>query len=243
MKWVTSHAGVLHVRDGASERDGAAGVDAPASSPRLDARAVHELLFDAGLGHAPPAWLALLWARDAIAHAADAPLIWIDADGTFYPPAAAAAGVPLSRLCIVRPAASDVAWTAAECLRCRGVAGVVAQVPTRMSRLEARRLQLAVEAGGGVGVLMRPRGRGDDVYAAATRWLVAPAPTEERAAQRWRVELIHGHGRLIGQSFFVESHRARIDRLQDVPPVPADAGVRVREAAELADRPPRAATA
>jgi protein ImuA len=238
MKWVSVDAGVLRV---SSVADGDRGTSSSGEGGTLATGAVHELLFDRATTP-PPGRLALHWARDAIARGADAnaPLVWLDVAGTFYPPAAAVMGVPLSRLCVVRTTADDVARTAAECLRCRGVAGVVAPVPTRLTRVEARRLQLAAEQGGGVGVLMRPLGRGDDVYAAATRWLVAPAPAPDRAAQRWRVELLHGHGGRVAQSFFVESHRARPDLLQDVP---AADGVNLRPPAELVDRSPRATTA
>ena len=60
-------------------------------------------------------------------------------------------GFPLERLLPFLPTPSapdpggkDLIWTIAECLRCKGVSAVVA-APPRLSRIEARRLQLAAE--------------------------------------------------------------------------------------------------
>src|SRR5204863_337236 len=78
--------------------------------------------------------------------------------------------------------------------------------PPNLSRVEARRLQLAAERGGGVGVLLRLAGRASAEYAAATRWLVRPA-AGERTVQRWSVQLIHGHGGRVGQAVFLEHSR------------------------------------
>src|SRR5206468_6994967 len=70
------------------------------------------------------------------------------------------------------------------------VSAVIA-APQKLSRIEARRLQLAAEAGGAVGILLRdPR---STIYAAATRWLVEPCPGEPNAV-RWKIQLLHGHG-------------------------------------------------
>lgn len=82
-------------------------------------------------------------------------LIWMDPEGELYPPAAAALGMPLERLLVMRaPRAADVLWATEQALRCRAVAAVVA--PLRALDVAAsRRLQLAAEEGGGVGLLLR----------------------------------------------------------------------------------------
>jgi protein ImuA len=114
-------------------------------------------------------------------------------------------------------------------MRCKGVSATVAPVE-RLSRIETRRLQLAAEAGGGAGILLRPLDRHASVYAAATRWLVSPA-RGERCVQRWKVQLVHGHGGRVGEAVVLE-HRRDTRTTQANP---------VRQVAELADRPAPAA--
>ena len=133
-------------------------------------------------------------------------VVWIDPDGILYPPALAAAGLPLERILLLRvrrPA--DQVWAIAECLGCPGVRVTVASPPP-LSRIEARRLQLAAERGGGAGILLRPLGAASAEHAAVTRWLVKPAPGE-RNVQRWELELIHGHGGRVGATVILEACR------------------------------------
>jgi protein ImuA len=134
-------------------------------------------------------------------------IIWCDPAHELYPPALAAYGFPLDQLLLLHPTASDpqgkeMIWAATECLRCKGIGAVVAS-PGRLSRIEARRLQLAAEQGGGVGLLLRHLGRDSAHHAAASRWLVRPAPGA-RTMQRWTIELLHGHGGRIGQTLCLE---------------------------------------
>jgi hypothetical protein len=133
------------------------------------------------------------------------PIIWCDTHNELYPPALAAHGISLEQLFLLHPRQTDQTWAIAECLRCKGVSVVVATIP-RLSRIEARRLQLSAETGGGVGIFLRSAGAGDDVYAAATRWLVRPAPAE-RTIQRWAIQLIHGHGGQLGHTVTLEHCR------------------------------------
>jgi protein ImuA len=134
------------------------------------------------------------------------PVIWSDPRGEVYPPALVALGFDLANVYLLRASSDEEAsWAVAECLRCRGVGAVIAAPPAsrKMSRIEARRLQLAAERGGSVGILLRQTGRGSDVYAAATRWKVAPAPGE-RTVQRWTIQLLHGHGGRVGETVILE---------------------------------------
>jgi protein ImuA len=78
--------------------------------------------------------------------------------------------------------------------------------PKRLDRTQARRLQLAAEQGGGVGILMRTLDRNAEIYSAVTRWLVKPVPGE-RAVQKWKIQLLHGHGGRVGESFILERNR------------------------------------
>ena len=131
------------------------------------------------------------------------PIICSDPHSEVYPPALAAMGFDLSRTWLLRTqSVADEMWAIAECLCCRGVGAVIA-APAKISRIEARRLQLAAERGGSVGILLRQTGRGDCIYAAATRWKVSPHPGE-RTVQRWAIQLLHGHGGRVGQSVILE---------------------------------------
>ena len=57
----------------------------------------------------------------------------------------------------------------------RGGYATIASIE-QLSQIEARRLQLAAERGGGIGLFMRTaHSRASANYAAATRWLVQPA--------------------------------------------------------------------
>lgn len=104
---------------------------------------------------------------------------WVDVRGDLYPPAAAARGVDLARLLVVRPGAGagagpsprdgDAArapavtalWAAEALLASGAFAAVVVDVPA--ARLAhgadamARRLQAAAEKGGAVGLWLAPR--------------------------------------------------------------------------------------
>jgi hypothetical protein len=104
-----------------------------------------------------------------------------------------------------------------------------------LSRIEARRFQLAAERGRGIGILLRPYDRTANVYSAATRWLVAPQ-RGLRTVQRWRIELIHGHGGQVGQAVILEYHR-ETNSIQIHPQVHSG-----RALGQLADRPVSAPT-
>lgn len=173
--------------------------------------AMHEVLGEEGI---VPWSVALVMARAAAGKGA---VVWCDSQ--VYPPAVLGAGLALDRFFLLRPPTPrDEVWATAECLRCKGVAAVVA-APNRLSRIEARRLQLAAETGGGIGILLRRPGPSISHYAAATRWRVrAIAGTE--VVQRWEVQLIHGHGGRVGESILLEvcrdsNHVRAIDVLAD----------------------------
>lgn len=146
-------------------------------------------------------------ARTALPNAAThkGVVVWSDPRGELYPPALAAMGVPAERCLILRPRnPAEELWAIHECLGCRGVAVTVATIP-RMTGIEARRLQLAAERSGGVGLFLRPMSSATH-YAAATRWLVAPVPGT-RTTQRWKIQLLHGQGGHSGETFILEKRR------------------------------------
>ena len=121
-----------------------------------------------------------------------------------YPPAAAQLGIPLARLYLLHPTdRGQELWAIAECLASAGVCAVVAELGA-LNQVEARRLQLAAERGGSVGIFIRPKSSA--IYAAATRMLVTPAaPTA--MAQRWNLQILHGHGCQVGKNVVLEYNR------------------------------------
>jgi len=232
---VTSINGLLRTLSTAQTRLGAdaccistglAELDALAPGGGFTPGAIHEVL---GVTATPPFLLPVLVARAAGQQGGW--VAWCDTRGELYPPAVAALGLPLERLLVLRPRApADALWAVAECLRCRGIAACVA-APPRLSRVQARRLQLAAEHGGGLGILIRPAGALHSPYAAATRWMARPAPGG-RMVQRCSVELIHGHGGCLGKNILLEvcreTHHVRAleavaDRSAAAQAVPASA--------------------
>ncbi|HET6250363.1 MAG TPA: hypothetical protein VFE47_21935 [Tepidisphaeraceae bacterium] len=160
-------------------------------------------------------------------------LIWCDPARTLYPLALGAHGFPLDRLLLLHPKipdpnGKDLLWAMTECLRCKGVSAVVGAAAPRLSRLQARRLQLAAETGGGVGLLLRHAGRDSLHHASASRWLIRPAPGG-RTFQRWTIQLLHGHGGRIGQTLCLE-HCRETNHLHPFDPV-ADRSVAQKQAA------------
>ena len=94
---------------------------------------------------------------------AASPLLIADLDGTFYPPAAVALGIPMDQIILVRPRRhADLVWAIDQALRSEAVAAVWAHVGARLDDRDARRFQLAAETGNTPGFLIRPgavRGR------------------------------------------------------------------------------------
>lgn len=123
-------------------------------------------------------------------------LVIVDRLREFYPPAAWHLGIDLQHTIVVRPINSDDAmWALEQSLRCPGVAvviGFVGQVNERVFR----RLQLAAETGGGIGLLLRPaRFLGQPSWA-DIRLHVVPRPTSSPGVfwRRMRVELVRCRG-------------------------------------------------
>jgi hypothetical protein len=73
-----------------------------------------------------------------------------------YAPALARAGLALSRTLVVEPPTGEEGlWAAEQLLRCSAY-GAVCLWTSRVRDADLRRLQLAAETGGGVGLLLRP---------------------------------------------------------------------------------------
>ncbi len=117
--------------------------------------------------------LALNAAREALA-ATDRFCVVIDWRQQFYPPAAAALGLDLKRLVIVRPQSlADRLWAIDQALRSPSIIAVIAEVEQLDDRA-ARRLQLAAESGGSLGLLVRNVHQRHQPSWAEIQWLVRP---------------------------------------------------------------------
>ncbi len=164
--------------------------------------------------------LALLAARTALL-AGNKALIVVDRcpgneRGTFYPPAVAGWEIDLRRLVILRPGnAADEIWAIDQALRCSSVAAVWAWLP-KLNERDFRRLQLAAEQGGCLGLLLRPaRLRGKPTWA-DIQLLVEPLPSFNPREQththvlspplrrRWRITLLRCRGAAADKTLLLE---------------------------------------
>lgn len=82
-------------------------------------------------------------------------IVFVDTWGDFYPPAVARFGLDPERLIVIRSVNKrDAFWAVDQCLRCPAVAAVIAPL-SRLGERESRRLQLAAESSGAIGLLLR----------------------------------------------------------------------------------------
>jgi len=133
-------------------------------------------------------------------------LVVLDRRREFYPPAAVRLGVEPEELIVVQAGSPpDEHWALDQVLRCRGVAAVLAW-PERLDGRTFRRLQLAAEEGGGLGLLIRPLvARGEPSWA-DVRLLVEPLPVEPLLSRkrRLRIHLLRCRGGTAGRSIDLE---------------------------------------
>jgi hypothetical protein len=107
------------------------------------------------------------------------PIVLIDTTKDFYPPAAWEYGIPPDRLMVIRPRHEKEAfWATQQVLRCSGVAAVIASLQHLEEHL-SRRLQLAAESSGCVGLLLRPAVQRAKSFA-AIQMLVESLSVEEQ---------------------------------------------------------------
>src|SRR6201996_3656659 len=119
---------------------------------------IEVLLDDTGLGEVQlflPALVACQ--RSVVSTTGDAPwIVWIAPPHEPYAPALAQQGLELGRLLIVRPSSATEALWAAEQALSSGVCAAVLLWLKGTDDRWLRRLKLAAEAGGALGVLFRP---------------------------------------------------------------------------------------
>lgn len=191
----------LRARVGRMERGSSTGagaiplcdpIDATLPGGGLDRAAVHEVhASDPG---AAAAFCAMVLAR------AKGTVLWISASPDAWPPGLSAFGLDPGNLVMVRAdRASDGLWAFEEALRSPAVAGAllaVRDVPPDM--VASRRLQLAAEAGGGIGLALMPAAGPARPSTARTRWRVGAAASVHRDRPSWDVTLLRGKGARTG---------------------------------------------
>jgi protein ImuA len=174
-----------------------AGIEGALPGGGLALGALHELC--GAPEHAAAAgFAAALLGRLAV----DGHVVWIGPRDDLYGPGLLEFGLDPARLIVVRTRARDARlWALEEALRSPGLAAALAEVD-RLSLTQSRRLQLAAEAKGVIGFLIRPPAAGQVPSAAFTRWRIealAGAGDGGHAhrglgAPCWRVELFRCRG-------------------------------------------------
>jgi protein ImuA len=152
------------------------------------------------LHHSSAATLSLLAAREACREGGT--LVVIDRQQTFYPLAAAAWGIDLDRLIVVRPrSARDGLWAAVQSLRSPAVAAVWGMID-RLDSRAFRRLQLAAQAGRTLGLLLRPpNARGQPSWADVRLGVGSRVESRESRARMLALD-----PRLLALDFFRRVH-------------------------------------
>jgi protein ImuA len=156
--------------------------------------ALHEVLAVGGW----PGGAALGFAGVALARAGGT-VLWIAPEPEAWPPGLLRFGLRPEQLVLVRaPRPADALWAMEEALRCRAVSGVLLVSPG-IGLTAGRRLMLAAEVGGGLGLLLRPDSEKAGPAVALTRWRVGPLPALEPDEPHWQVELLRARGGAGGQ--------------------------------------------
>jgi protein ImuA len=136
-------------------------------------------------------------------------VLWVSVRRDLFMPALAEAGLAVDRVIHVEAGdAKTVLLVMEEALRHKGLAGVVGEMDGRIALTASRRLQLAAESSGALGLLLRRPRQGRDhalePTAARTRWRVSALPsgpalawspaTPGLARALWRLELLRAKG-------------------------------------------------
>jgi protein ImuA len=184
--------------------------------------------------------LALLAARSALGE--DRVLIVIDDEESLYPPAAAALGIDLQRLILVRPgkvarrgagaetkkrpasagvktASVETLWALEQALASRGVAVTFCRLEKLYARV-FRRLQLSAERGGGLGFLIRPpTARGEPSWSDVRLGVEAMGEGDSSSARRWRVEVLRCRRGAAGERFALLEYDDATNTVRPIAPV------------------------
>ncbi|MBP0447199.1 hypothetical protein J8J14_20690 [Roseomonas sp. SSH11] len=151
----------------------------------LPRAALHEVVSD-GSG-AAAGFAALLMARSG------GTVFWISRDTDTGLPGLAAFGLSPGRLLLARPRSQqDAFWAAEEALRCSAISAVLL-AGEQPDAAAMRRLQLAAETGGGIGLLLRESEEDEGPSLATTRWRVtgrAGGSMHDLGDPQWSLDLL-----------------------------------------------------
>lgn len=158
------------------------------------------------------AFCALLLARTG------GTVLWIAAgrDGLLaWPPGLAQFGLNPADLVLVRAGHwPDALWAMEEALRCPAVTGAILAGDGQMDLTATRRLQLAAETGGALGLLLQPDTTSAAHTAVTTRWRVGSLSAGDGLEDpRWLLELLRARGGRPGGPWAV-TWRAAIGSLE-----------------------------
>lgn len=122
--------------------------------------------------------------------------IWVSYTRRIYPPALKRYGLDPDRMIFIDvKKEKDVLWVTEEALKCGGVAVVVCETK-RLTFMESRRLQLAIEKSRVTGFVLRKDTRILNTTACTARWTVRPVGSQLRPGMpgvghpRWKVDLL-----------------------------------------------------
>jgi protein ImuA len=124
---------------------------------------------------------------------------WIEPEPAIWPAGALRFGMRPETLVVVAAHGVDSLWAAEEALRCPAVGAACLVHPKPLDLPASRRLQLAAERGGGIGlVLVRPEALAQS-SAARTRWRISSAPGTgmrdyDLGQAAWQLELAKAVG-------------------------------------------------
>lgn len=121
-------------------------------------------------------------------------VIVLDPERNLFPPAVFHCGIPPQALIVVQPAnPGEHLWALEQSLRCRAVAAVLAGLE-KLDPLVFRRLQIAAEQGGSLGLLFRPEWVRPEPTWAEVRFRVEPRPGGLAGRRRVTIEVLRLRG-------------------------------------------------
>lgn len=137
----------------------------------------------------------------ALAQVRDKACALVEPAGTFYPPGAAALGVDLGKLLVVRePNRKKALWALDRIAREKSVAATLAAIP-RLADTELRRLQLAAEGSGQALILLRSPAELSRASWGALRLMIRAEPGPNR---RVVVEVLRMRGAAMPRPILLE---------------------------------------